>query len=211
MTQKEILKDYISKIKSSQELQGQVEIYSDLRLLWNDKELKEELDDLLEGGCEKEYDFYPFAEDFSGGVYVLVDDKYIALIDSEGGAGYVAESVADFFKIILNVGMITQYTNTECLEDFDTFHSYHQEMLEDQDPIDAIEEFIDRENLKVSEEEAYELLKNGITIMPPLEIVSPDPEYGEYHPLICQENEEIENKTKSMSKIEISLLKSANG
>ncbi len=192
MTQKEILKDYLSKIKSSQELQEQVELYCDIRLLYSDEELKAQLDDLLEGGCKKEYDFFPFAEDFSGGVYVLVDDKYIALIDSEGGAGYVAESVTGFFKIILNVGMIGQYLNIECLDDFDTFHSYHQEMLEDSDSIDAIEEFIVKENLKVSEEEAYALLKNGITIMPPLEIVSPDPEYGECHPLICQDNDEFE-------------------
>lgn len=192
MTQKETLQDYLSKIKSSQELQGQVEVYSDFRLLWDAKELEAELDDLLEGGFEKEYDFFPFAKDFSGGVYVLVDDKYVALIDSEGGAGYVAESVTDFFKIILNVGMIGQYTNIPCLEDFETFHSYHQEMLEDQDPIDAIEEFIVRENLKVSEEEAYALLKKGITIMPTLEIISPDPEYGECAPLICLKKEEFE-------------------
>ena len=200
MTQKEILKDYLSKIKSSQELQEQVEVFCDFRLLYSDEELQSQLDDLLEGGCEKEYDFYPFAEDFSGGVYVLVDDKYIALIDSEGGAGYVAESVADFFKIILNVGMLGQYTNMPCLNDFETFHSYYQKILEDQDPIDTIEEFIDRENLRVSEEEAYELLKNGITIMPPLEIVSPDPEYGEYNPLICFEKEKFEKFLQENSK-----------
>ena len=40
MTQKEILKGYLSKIKSSQELQEQVEVFCDFRLLWNDEELK---------------------------------------------------------------------------------------------------------------------------------------------------------------------------
>lgn len=192
MIQKEILNDYLNKIKSSQDLQEQVEVYSDLRLLYSDEELQADLDDLLEGGCQKEYDFYPFAEDFSGGVYVLVDDKYIALIDSEGGAGYVAESVTDFLKIILNAGMIGQYTNFDCLDNFNTFHEYHQEMLEDQDSTDAIEEFIVKENLKTSEEEAYALLKKGITITPRLEIVSTDPKFGEYNPLICFETEEFE-------------------
>lgn len=192
MTQKEILNDYLKKIKTSQELQEQVEVYCDFRLLYSDKELQSQLDDLLEGGCEKEYDFYPFAEDFSGGVYVLVDDKYIAIIDSEGGAGYVAESVTDFFKIILNVGMIGQYLNIDCLDNFDTFHSYYQEMLEDQDSITAIEELITNENLKISESEAQVLLKKGIIITPRLQLVSPDSEYGECHPLICLENEEFD-------------------
>lgn len=184
------------KIKTSQELQEQVEVFCDIRLLYSGEELQSQLDDLLKGGCEKEYDFFPFAEDFSGGVYVLVDDKYIALIDSEGGAGYVAESVTDFFKIVLNVGMIGQYLNMDCLNDFDTFHSYHQEMLEEGDPVTAIEEFIAKENFKISETEAQALLKKGITIMPRLEIVSPDPEYGECYPLICLDNEEFDKYLK---------------
>lgn len=43
----------------------------------------------------------PFADDGSGGVYVIVDDRHVAYIDSEGGAGYIAESIDDFINILL--------------------------------------------------------------------------------------------------------------
>lgn len=69
--------------------------------IYKPEELQCELDALMEGGCKQNYDLIPFADDGDGGVCVLVDNQYVALIDSEGGAGYIAASVDDFINILL--------------------------------------------------------------------------------------------------------------
>ena len=69
--------------------------------IWKPNELQDDLESLMEGGCKQDYELIPFASDGDGGVCVLVDNQYVAMIDSEGGAGYIAASVDDFINILL--------------------------------------------------------------------------------------------------------------
>ena len=57
--------------------------------IWKPNELQDDLESLMEGGCKQNYELIPVASDGSGGVCVMVDNQYVAMIDSEGGAGYI--------------------------------------------------------------------------------------------------------------------------
>ena len=100
MTQKEKLFYYLDRINNSTELKD--EIYWKCGLeIWKPNELQDDLESLMEGGCKQNYELIPFTSDGDGGVCVLVDNQYVAMIDSEGGAGYIAASVDDFINILL--------------------------------------------------------------------------------------------------------------
>lgn len=69
----------------------------------------------------------PFASDGCGGVCVLVDSKYVALIDLEGIAGYVAESVDDFINILIVFGFVPYYKSI--FKGFDEFNKSLENLL----------------------------------------------------------------------------------
>ena len=126
MTQKERLVYFINRINSDEELKEEIYNKCDPDTIYPQKELMEDLEWLMEGGSEENYDLVPFANDGSGGLYLLVNDQHIAYFDSEGCAGYVAESVDDFFNILfvfrffcLSKGVMKSYEQflKECEED----------------------------------------------------------------------------------------------
>ena len=189
MTQKERLVYFINRINSDEELKEEIYNKCDPDTIYPQKELMEDLEWLMEGGSEENYDLVPFANDGSGGLYLLVNDQHIAYFDSEGCAGYVAESVDDFFNILfvfrffcLSKGVMKSYEQflKECEED-----------LFEIKPSEAFERFLIKEKMETDKEKVYEKFIKGLTIMPIFEINPIDEEYVKTNNLLGMEEDEF--------------------
>lgn len=189
MTQKERLVYFINRINSDEELKEEIYNKCDPDTIYPQKELMEDLEWLMEGGSEENYDLVPFANDGSGGLYLLVNDQHIAYFDSEGCAGYVAESVDDFFNILfvfrffcLSKGVMKSYEQflKECEED-----------LFEIKPSEAFERFLIKEKMETDKEKVYEKFIKGLTITPIFEINPIDEEYVKTNNLLGMEEDEF--------------------
>lgn len=189
MTQKERLVYFINRINSDEELKEEIYNKCDPDTIYPQKELMEDLEWLMEGGSEENYDLVPFANDGSGGLYLLVNDQHIAYFDSEGCAGYVAESVDDFFNILfvfrffcLSKGVMKSYEQflKECEED-----------LFEIKPSEAFERFLIKEKMETDKEKVYEKFIKGLTITPIFEINPIDKEYVKTNNLLGMEEDEF--------------------
>lgn len=189
MTQKERLVYFINRINSDEELKEEIYNKCDPDTIYPQKELMEDLEWLMEGGSEENYDLVPFANDGSGGLYLLVNDQHIAYFDSEGCAGYVAESVDDFFNILfvfrffcLSKGVMKSYEQflKECEKD-----------LFEIKPSEAFERFLIKEKMETDKEKVYEKFIKGLTITPIFEINPIDEEYVKTNNLLGMEEDEF--------------------
>ena len=157
MTQKEKLEYYINKINSNETLKD--EIYDQCTMsFYPAEELEEELSWLMEGGCKEGYELVPFSDDGSGGVYVLVNDEHVGYIDSEGGAGYLAETVEDFFNIVLLFRFI--YYSKTAMENYEKYRKAYESdsYFEDIRPSELIDNFMKEEGMEFDPEKVYKKL-----------------------------------------------------
>lgn len=159
-----------------------------------DLEDKEELDDdlefLLEGGkCG--FKLLPFGCDGSGGVYVLADDGRVGYIDSEGGAGFTACSIGDFFSILVSCGYISDWAKASRHGCFDSLQSFMEQLEDSVSPSEEykkrIADFCCGCGLETAPEKIYEMFKKGVISQPPLEIKADDDDYEDYEPLFDTE------------------------
>ena len=195
MTQKEKLKYYIEKINSNEELKEEIYNKCDPCSFYQEEELKENLDWLLEGGCKHEYDMVPFMDDGSGGIYLLVNDEHVAYIDSEGCAGYIAESVEDFINILLVFRFFCYSKNS--IKSFDAFmKEYNEDMFENQ-PSTIIESFLSDEHMDREFEMVYQKLVRGLTIFPAFVIEPTDDEYDTSENILRMDEKEFVNMCKN--------------
>ena len=190
MTQKEKLEYYINKINSNETLKD--EIYDQCTMsFYPAEELEEELSWLMEGGCKEGYELVPFSDDGSGGVYVLVNDEHVGYIDSEGGAGYLAETVEDFFNIVLLFRFI--YYSKTAMESYEKYRKAYESdsYFEDIRPSELIDNFMKEERMEFNPEKVYKKLLKGMTILPDLFITPEDEEYETSENLLNMEEDEF--------------------
>ena len=196
MTQKERLAYFIDRINSDEELKEEIYNKCDPDSIYPQDELMEDLEWIMEGGSKEDYDLVPFANDGSGGLYLLVNDEHIAYFDSEGRAGYVAESVDDFFNILfvhrffcLSKGVVKSYEQflKECEEDLFEIR-----------PSAAIDRVLIEEKMETDKEKVYEKFIKGLTIMPPFEIDPTDEDYVKTNNLLGMEENEFYALCKKM-------------
>ena len=175
MTQKEKLAYYMEKINHNEELKDAIYNNCDPDMFYSEDELADDLEFLLEGGCKQDYDLVPFMNDGCGGLYVIVDDKHIGYMDSEGCTGYIADSIEDFLNIFLVFGFF--YYSKKSVKSFDIFM---KEMEEDDMyrlPPEPIEKFIAEEHMETDPEKLYHKLVKGLSIYPPFVIEPTDEDY----------------------------------
>lgn len=152
MTQEEKLFYYLDKINNNSVLKD--EIYWKCGWsIYKPDELQYDLEALMEGGCKQNYKLIPFAGDGSGGVCVLVDNQYVAMIDSEGEAGYLAASVDDFMNILLWYKYIPITKRV-----FDGFEAFIEDYKRDeysQNTSEVINDFLQSEHLDLDNRMVY--------------------------------------------------------
>ena len=174
MTQKEKLFYYLDRINNSTELKD--EIYWKCGLeIWKPNELQDDLESLMEGGCKQNYELIPFASDGDGGVCVLVDNQYVSMIDSEGGAGYIAASVDDFINILLWYKYIP--ITKKVFDGFEEFIEDYQRDEYGSNTSELINDFLQSEHLDLDNRMVYEKFLKGVSLTPAFIIEPMDEEY----------------------------------
>lgn len=168
------LDNIISQIKSNKELEEIFSVEYDVNFI--DKEIL--IDDLksLTEFVNSNYDMEPFACDATGGVYVILNDMKIGYIDSEGGAGIVANNLRDFFSIVTSCGSLSEYAYSDCLKndnDFMICFNKYNKLREK----DVIKRFIEDNSLENNPKKIYELFKNAVMTEPKLLLNSISDEY----------------------------------
>lgn len=189
MTQKEKLAYYMEKINHNEELKDAIYNNCDPDMFYSEDELADDLEFLLEGGCKQDYDLVPFMNDGCGGLYVIVDDKHIGYMDSEGCTGYIADSIEDFLNILLVFGFF--FYSKKSVKSFDIFM---KEMKEDDMyrlPPEPIEKFIAEEHMETDPEKLYHKLVKGLSIYPPFVIEPTDEDYCTTDNLLQMSEEEF--------------------
>ena len=189
MTQKEKLAYFIKKINENDQLKEEIYQRCDPDCFYLKEELAEDLDWLLEGGCKQDYDLIPFMNDGSGGLFVLVNDMHIAYMDSEGSAGYIAETIEDFVNILL-VFKFFCYSE-KSVKSFDVFMEEYNDDLFDKQPSELINAFIEEEHMETDLKTVYHKLVKGLTILPPFVIDPTDDEYVTTTNVLRMDDEEF--------------------
>ncbi len=189
MTQKEKLTYYMEKINNNEELKDAIYNNCDPDTFYSEDELADDLEFLLEGGCKQDYDLVPFMNDGCGGLYVIVDDKHIGYMDSEGCTGYIADSIEDFLNILLVFGFF--YYSKKSVKSFDIFMKDMEEDEMYRLPPEPIEKFIAEEHMETDPEKLYHKLVKGLSIYPSFVIEPTDEDYCTTDNLLQMSEEEF--------------------
>lgn len=152
----------------------------------SDENLEMALEELMEGGIS-EYEMKPFATDGTGGIYVILNNKYVGYISTEGEAGIIADSVEGYFKICFGSGCYWYDCFAEdTFESYESFNKrvkslsedYMSEELERED-FEYLSRFIEKYNLGADLQTVYEIFKKGIITQPEFIIKPTTDEYEE--------------------------------
>ena len=147
----------------------------------NKETLLDNLNSLTEF-TKSNYNLEPFACDGTGGIYVILDNKKIGYIDSEGEAGIVANNLKDFFSIVANCGYLSDYAKFKCLKDEKSFMDYFTK-LEISREKDIIKKFIEDNSLYNDPKKIYKIFKNAILTEPQLLLKATSEDYVDYEQL----------------------------
>ena len=173
---------YIRQIKNNEVLEKYLSCECDVD--FESKEvLEDDLKSLIEyGKCN--YELKPFACNGSGGIYAVLNNDKIGYIDSEGQAGIIANNIKDFFSIVINCGMISDYATFNCLKDIETFSAYYNE-IEIPRQEEFIKKFINDNLLENEPDKIYKFFKEAVISEPKLVIEATDEE--------CEDSEQLFN------------------
>ncbi len=137
-------------------------------------QLLDDLGFLME--CSKSnYKVEPFACDGSGGIYALLDNKYVGIIDSEGQAGIVAQNIHDFFSIIIHCGCLGDFGKFDWLDSQAEFIEHYNDCEEA-----YIKAFTEAFELENNPEKIYLLFRDAVHTQPKLEITATSEDYVDY-------------------------------
>lgn len=178
MDNKELLNEYRKQIESNEKLETAFRDECDFNFR-DDLDVKE---DILICGEESNYDIYPFGKDSMGGVYCLLDDKYVGYISSEGGCGIIAKNVKDFFNLMAVCRTLSYYFNKGTFDNLLIFAQKYEEIEADLTPEESLplyEEFIKQNNFETEISKIYKMFKEALIIEPSF-ILQANPE--EYEP-----------------------------
>lgn len=149
--------EYALSIYCDFEFAYDIDVNKDILCFWGENQL----------GISN-YDIYPFGIEGSGGYYVLLDDKYVGFISSDGTCGIVASNVYNFFNYLAVFKTLQSYFYESV---FDSLERFNETFIYVNDKVDdeykkVFDDFIkynifekDYKNLKIN-------LKADLTIQP---------------------------------------------
>ena len=186
------VKMYLREIYDDQELNDvfydcDIEIYDEdwIRDIEEDEAWLEE----MMGPGEPSYtNLKPFGRAGSGALWVLIDDKMIGYIGTEGECGIVSRDIHEFMNIVSAWGgYLSDYWDEEVLISREAFYS----TMNDPERLDGYDNMERNKNVfkKFAEkhgftEEIYEMAVAGITVEPFLVVKATSDEYVDSDSLI---------------------------
>lgn len=120
-----------------------------------------------------DYEIYPFGSDSRNGIFVLVDNQYVAYIAGDRSAqicGIIARNVRNFFNLILTCKSLIHYFSIQALDNQKEFEECYEEWnflssgTSSQDK--AIDDFIQENKFETDIEKLYEMLVSSVTMKP---------------------------------------------
>lgn len=164
MSGKERLKFYKEQIENNPELTQAM--WEDCWFQFDDNINLET--DILFCGEKSNYSMFPFASDSGGDMYVLLDDKYVGFLDSEGGCGIIASSVDEFFNFC---AVCKEYPAYFMLGVFDSLDTFKSRLIELQQKSKSnnqkiFEKFIENNHFTTDISEIYQKTKLALTMEP---------------------------------------------
>lgn len=178
MDNKDLLNEYRKQIESNEKLKTAFRNECDFNFR-DDLDVKE---DILICGEESNYQIYPFGKDSMGGVFCLLDDKYVGYISSEGGCGIIAKNVKEFFNLMAVCKTLSYYFNKGTFDNLLIFAQKYEEIVQDlteEESLPLYEEFIKQNNFETEIPKIYKMFKEAL-ITEPAFILQANPE--EYMP-----------------------------
>jgi len=126
---KEDLLSFEKQIKNNPKLEKALEIYCDFKFDYN----IDVVNDILSFWGENQvglanYDIYPFGRESSGGYYVLLDNKYVGFVSSEGACGIIANNVYMFFNYLAVFKELQSYFYERVFDKLETFKETFEEL-----------------------------------------------------------------------------------
>lgn len=187
--------EYLEEICSNEELKDAF-YCSDIEILEPEsiEELMEDESLWLEPG-EANYEMKPFAISADGGTWVVLNDKYIGHIDSEGGCGIVARTVDEFMNMVAVCKIL--FFRVQDLKDEQGFRKYLAESLKEFENPAVYDRFIEKHSFESDISKVYEIAKLGHTVKPFFVIKAIDDDYCDSHSLFgLEDQEDLENLIK---------------
>lgn len=178
MDNKELLNEYRKQIESNEKLKTAFRNECDFNFR-DDLDVKE---DILICGEESNYQIYPFGKDSMGGVFCLLDDKYVGYISSEGGCGIIAKNVKEFFNLMAVCKTLSYYFNKGTFDNLLIFAQKYEEIVQDlteEESLPLYDEFVKQNNFETEIPKIYKMFKEAL-ITEPAFILQANPE--EYMP-----------------------------
>ena len=202
----EDVKMYLREIYEDEELNDvfydcDIEIYDEDQV----KGLEEEhwLEDLMGPGEPSYNNLKPFARDGSGALWIVIDDRLIGYIGTEGECGTVARNIHEFMNIVsVWGGYICDYWKEDVLASREAFYS----VMDDPDRLEEYENiekhkkvfkgFIERHGFV---REIYEMAAKGMTVSPFFVVKATTDEYVDSEALISDfDGQETLDKLKKL-------------
>lgn len=81
-----------------------------------------------------------FANDGSGGEFILLDDGAVAFCSSEGQTGRIASDLEELFTLLVNCSAFIDYSDKSIFDNLKTLETYAQKA--EKDFVDDVEEYI---------------------------------------------------------------------
>lgn len=176
MDNKQLLKDFENQFASNPDLAKVFNNECDFYFK-NDISVN---DDILICGEESNYQIYPFGKDSMGGVYCLLDDKYVGYISSEGGCGIIAKNVKEFFNLMSVCKVLSYYFNKGNFDNVIIFAQKHEEIVSDvaeEENKPIYEEFIKQNNFETEIPKIYKMFKDALITEPSFTLQANPEEY----------------------------------
>jgi hypothetical protein len=188
----EEVQKYLAEIYNDEELRDvfydcDIEIYDEDWI----KDIEEDdawLEELMGPGESSYSNLKPFGRDGTGALWVVIDDRMIGYIGTEGQCGIVARNIHEFMNIAsVWGGYLCDYWDEDILASRDAFYDTmnNPERLEQYENIErnrrVFEGFIKRHGFT---KEIYEMAVGGITVEPLFIVKATTDEYVDSESLI---------------------------
>ena len=160
-----------------------VEIYDEAWVKDLEDNFQEEFESLMGPGESSYKSIKAFARDASGALWVVLDDKLIGYIGTEGQCGIVSRNINEFMNIIAVLkgsSLLGDFWDVDILSSEEAFINAYNETDAEDDEVDyseVLDKFIRKHGFTSDLTAIYEYIVRGLTIKPFFQVFATDDDY----------------------------------
>ncbi|MBR3470344.1 MAG: hypothetical protein IKH28_11745 [Lachnospiraceae bacterium] len=160
-----------------------VEIYDEAWVKDLEDNFQEEFESLMGPGESSYKSIKAFARDATGALWVVLDDKLIGYIGTEGQCGIVSRNINEFMNIISVLkgsSLLGDFWDVDILSSEEAFINAYNETDAEDDEVDyseVLDKFIKKHGFTSDLTAIYEYIVRGLTIKPFFQVFATDDDY----------------------------------